>query len=187
MAYNFIYCYHNSIAGAYGEKLTKPFCSRTCSCDEDIRFTPVCPENAVQTYYSPCHAGCATDFVVNGQRVFGNCSCGVDTEITLLGSGSLASEGACGYQDCQKFWLIFQVMNVIGAGLLATRYIGKLVISLRSVLLQDRALALAFELTLIGLIAYIPGKIGYEAIAGNVRCTEIVRCNTNSCKHIQYY
>lgn len=104
--------------------------------------------------------------MVNGQRVFGNCSCGVDTEITLLGEGSMATEGACGYQDCQKYWIIFQVLGIFAAGCLATRYVGKILISLRSVLAQDRALALAFELTLVGLIAYVPGKIGYEAIAG---------------------
>lgn len=62
-------CNHNSIAGANGGKLMQPFCSKQCICDNTVRFTPVCPIDSVQTYYSPCHAGCSSETVFNGQRV----------------------------------------------------------------------------------------------------------------------
>lgn len=78
-----------------------------------------------------------------------------------------ATDGACGYSDCQKYWIIFQALTVLGAAILATRLVGKIIISIRCVLRQDKALALALELTLVGIIAYIPGKIVYELIAGN--------------------
>lgn len=169
VAYIFIDCKHNSVAGAYNGKLTIPFCSRNCLCDPDISFTPVCPENGVQTFFSPCHAGCSSERIVNDQRVFANCSCGIDTEISLNGDGVFATEGACGYFDCQKFWIIFQVLTVFGAICIGSRLVGKILISIRSVLSQDKALALATELTLVGIVAYIPGKIAYEAIAGDSR------------------
>lgn len=164
VGYVFLECSNSSIAGAYNGKLVKPYCSRSCMCDEDIRFTPVCPHNSVLTYYSPCHAGCSTDYTINGQRFFGNCSCGIDSEIPAVDTH--ATDGACGYSDCQKYWLIFQALSMFGAVLLASRLVSKIIISIRCVLRQDKALALAFELTLIGFIAYTPAKIMYQLIAG---------------------
>lgn len=167
MGYIFIECSHKSIAGAYGRRLTTPFCSRQCGCDPDIRFTPVCPENGVQTFYSPCHAGCSSESIVNGIRTFGNCTCGVDSVISLTDDGvSVATEGACGYKSCQNWWIIFQTLSVFGSVCIGSRLVGKILISLRSVLRQDTAMALALELTFVGLLAYIPGKIAYEYIAG---------------------
>lgn len=160
----FIECSHNSIAGAYGKRLSTPYCSRHCTCDSDIRFTPVCPENGVQTFYSPCHAGCTSDHVVNGKRIFGNCTCGIDAEIPI--TSSVATEGACGYKSCQNLWIVFQTLSAFGAVCVGSRLVGKLLITIRSVLHQDTALALALELTFVGLLTYIPGKIAYEYIAG---------------------
>lgn len=65
----FIQCSHNSIAGAYNDKLVRPYCSRSCVCEQDLKFMPVCPQESVQTYYSPCHAGCLSESLANGQRV----------------------------------------------------------------------------------------------------------------------
>lgn len=164
----FIECSHNTIASAYGSKLSTPYCSRSCVCDSDLRFTPVCPDQSQQTYFSPCHAGCISDQIVNGQRIFGNCSCGIDPGLTLVNDGlSIATEGACGYEDCQKMWIIFQILVAFGAVCIGSRLVGKILISIRSVLSQDTSIALALELTFVGLVAYIPGKIAYEYIAGN--------------------
>lgn len=163
----FIECSHNSIAGAYGNKIHLPYCSRSCVCDSDLRFTPVCPDKSSQTYFSPCHAGCLTDQLVNGHRIFSNCSCGIDPDLTLVNDGlSTASEGACGYENCQKMWIIFQILVAFGTVCIGSRLVGKILISIRSVLWQDTAIALALELTFVGLVAYIPGKIVYEHIAG---------------------
>lgn len=163
----FIQCKHNALAGSYGKKLSTPFCARSCVCDPDIRFTPVCPENSVQTYFSPCHAGCTSDRIINGQRVFGDCSCGVDTERLLYNTYAVdATEGACGYDNCQKMWIIFHVLCGFTAICYGSRLVGKILISLRSVLKQDTAIALALQLNFVGLLAYIPGKIAYQYIAG---------------------
>lgn len=170
VSYIYIECSHNSIAGVHGNKLVLPYCSRGCVCDSDIRFTPVCPDKSSHTFFSPCHAGCATEQIVNGQRIFGNCSCGIEPDMTLINDGvTTASEGACGYENCQKIWIIFQVLTAFGAVCVGSRLVGKILISIRSVLLQDTAIALALELTFVGLLAYIPGKFAYEYIAGSSR------------------
>jgi hypothetical protein len=147
-----------------------------------VPFTPVCPENSVHTYFSPCHgelneifviflnficsklkAGCGAEIFINNVRVFGNCSCGIDTELPM--EDVIATEGGCGIENCQKFWISYQVLSVLASGLLASTFIGKLIITLRSVLPQDKASAIAIELSLVGLIVYIPGKLGYRFIA----------------------
>lgn len=74
--------------------------------------------------------------------------------------------------DCQKYWIIFQVLSVVVSALLASALIGKLIISIRTVLPQDKALALSVEMTLVGLVAYLPGTAAYQAIARKyTRCT----------------
>lgn len=150
---------------------------------------PVCPENSDQTYFSPCYgkslqsrkrhsialicdfnflsAGCSMEILINNVRVYGNCSCGADTEI--IKTGLIATEGACGMENCQSSWISHQVLSVIASALLGSTLIGKLIITLRSVLPQDKCTALSLELFFLGLIVYIPGKIGYRFIASKFR------------------
>lgn len=111
-------------------------------------------------------AGCTEELVINNILVYGNCSCGADTELQL--EGLLATEGACGMDSCQPFWIAHQVLSVIASALLGSTLIGKLIITLRSVLPQDKSTALGFELFFVGLIVYIPGKIGYRFIASKL-------------------
>lgn len=159
----FIDCENSHIAGSHRGKIIKPFCASSCYCSENVPFMPVCPENGVQTYYSPCHAGCGAEIYINSVRMFGNCSCGVDTELPM--EDLMATIGACGMDDCQPFWISYQVLSVAAAALLGSTLIGKLIITLRAVLPQDKSTAIGFELFFIGLIVYVPGKFGYRFIA----------------------
>lgn len=107
------------------------------------------------------------ELLTNGERKFGGCTCGVDPDMTLINDGvSMVTEGACGYEDCQKMWLIFQVLVAFAAVCIGSRLVGKILISIRSVLHQDTALALALELTFVGVIAFSPGKLAYKYISG---------------------
>lgn len=141
---------------------------------------PVCPENGVQTYYSPCHgelrsiesvqvssflflAGCGAEIFLNNVRVFGNCSCGVDTQLPM--EELIATEGACGMEDCQRFWISYQALSVVAAAILGSTLISRLIITLRAVLPQDKCTAIAMELFFVSLFVYIPGKFGYRFIA----------------------
>lgn len=80
----------------------------------------------------------------------------------------IATEGACGMEDCQPYWIAYQALSVVAAALLGSTLIGKLIITLRSVLPQDKSSALGIELFIIALIVYIPGKLGYRFIAGGL-------------------
>lgn len=101
--------------------------------------------------------------------MYGDCSCGIDTEFPLHdGDVTRATEGACGYSNCQKLWIIFHVLTGFAAVCYGSRLVGKLLLSIRSVLAQDKAVALAVQLTLVGLLAYIPGKIAYDFIASEL-------------------
>lgn len=97
-------------------------------------------------------------------QFYTNCTCGADTN-QILEFGSKATEGACNNDSCQKFWIIYQILMAIAAALLGSGLIGNLLITIRSVLPQDKALALSLELTTIGLVAFIPGKFLYDFIA----------------------
>lgn len=159
----FIDCEKSTIAGSHRGKIVKPYCAHSCLCSENHPFVPVCPENSQQTFYSPCFAGCGAEIFINDIRVFGNCSCGVDIELPV--EDHIATVGACGMSECQKFWILFQTMTVLAAALIASTLIGKLIISLRAVLPQDKSFVIAFELSIIGLIVFIPGKMAYRFIA----------------------
>uniref|UniRef100_A0A182Q9P7 Kazal-like domain-containing protein n=1 Tax=Anopheles farauti TaxID=69004 RepID=A0A182Q9P7_9DIPT len=167
IAFIFISCGEEQIAGAYrGRKLIKPFCASNCVCAENVPFTPVCPVDSRFTYFSPCHAGCQDREEINSIVIYRNCTCGVDVDIVLENGGD-ATEGACGIEDCQPYWIVFQVLTVIVAMLLASGLTGKVIISLRSVLTQDKAMALAVELTLVGLVVYLPGTAIYQVVASH--------------------
>lgn len=75
-----------------------------------------------------------------------------------------ATEGACSYLNCQRMLVGFQVLSLVAAAVLGASTIGKVIITLRSVLPQDKALALATQLTLFGIFAYIPVYIGYNLV-----------------------
>lgn len=123
----------------------------------------MCPENGDQSFYNPCYAGCGAEIIINNIRVYGNCSCGIDTQLPM--EDLIATEGACGMADCQPYWIAFQILIILAAALLGSTLVGKLVISLRCVMPQDKSIALSIELFLIGLIANIPGKLLYQLIA----------------------
>lgn len=124
------------------------------------------------TFFSPCHAGCQNRTEINNVVVYTDCSCGVDIEHVLSAPG-LATEGSCGCSDCQRYWIIFQVLSVVVSMLLASGLVGKLIISIRAVLPQDKALALSVELTLVGLVVYLPGTAAYQAIASELGKTRV--------------
>ena len=109
-------------------------------------------------------AGCGAEIFLNNVRVFGNCSCGIDVQLEM--EDLIATEGACGMDDCQPYWISYQVLSVIAAAILGSTLIGKIIISLRSVLPQDKSSAIAMEIMFVSLFVFIPGKFGYRFIAG---------------------
>lgn len=95
--------------------------------------------------------------------MFGNCSCGIDTEIPL--EDSIATEGGCGMSNCRPYYIAFHGLVIMAAALIASTLVGKLIIGIRAVLPQDKALSIAAELMFVGIFVFIPGKIGYAYLA----------------------
>lgn len=155
------------MAGGEHGQLSTPHCSNKCICPLNIPFTPTCPENGLETYYSPCHAGCSGTKMVNNVKIYTNCTCGTDMGVILETPGE-ATDGACNNEACQVHWIVFQSVESIMLALLASGYIGNLIITIRSVLPQDKSLALSFELCACGIFAFIPGKLIYDVIASKL-------------------
>lgn len=158
----FVRCDVGRIAGFSNGKLIQPYCSKQCICSPHT-FLPVCPENSTVTYFSPCYAGCERQSFINEIALYEGCTCGTETETNW--SQMRATAGACDRNNCNRMWILFQVSSITMSSLLATTIVGKLLISLRSVLPQDKALALALKVLFVGVFAYVPGKLGYDFIS----------------------
>lgn len=75
-----------------------------------------------------------------------------------------ATEGACSAEQCDRMLVIFQVLSVSMAVIFGMTTIGKIIITLRSVLPQDKGIALAVEITFVGLFAFIPAHLAYDLV-----------------------
>ncbi|EDV32122.1 uncharacterized protein Dana_GF14199 [Drosophila ananassae] len=158
----FVKCDVGAIAGVVGGKLSQPYCSSQCLCTPTA-FMPVCPENSTITYFNPCYAGCSKTTSINTFQIYEGCSCSGDQ--TQDASGQMrATAGACSSNNCQSAILIFQIMSISVAFLMGVGAIGKTLITLRAVLPQDKTLALAFELMIVGLFAYVPVHLSYDMV-----------------------
>lgn len=59
-------------------------CNSNCYC-ELVRYQPVCEQNAMKAYFSPCHAGCKSSFkVADGTNLYNNCNCIDDPSKSLI-------------------------------------------------------------------------------------------------------
>ncbi|KAM8717826.1 hypothetical protein ACLKA7_004516 [Drosophila subpalustris] len=162
VGYVFIQCDVGAIAGVVGGKLTQPYCASQCLCTPTA-FMPVCPENSSVTYFSPCYAGCTRKASINSFELYEGCSC-LGDQTTNNAGNSRATPGACSSDTCQTKIIIFQVLSISAAFLVGVGTIGKTLITLRAVLPQDKTLALAFELTIVGLFAYVPAHLSYDLV-----------------------
>nr|CAD7604281.1 unnamed protein product [Timema genevievae] len=102
--------------------------------------------------------------------IYMNCSCVSDINILT----STAKGGACSNSACTAYWSIVQAFGVISAALLGSCIVGNVILSFRCVLPQDKSTVIGMELTFVGLIAYIPGKIIYHFVAGHLLIAAIL-------------
>ncbi|XP_069675281.1 solute carrier organic anion transporter family member 74D-like isoform X2 [Periplaneta americana] len=138
-------------------------CNRACDCTDSTLFAPVCSEEGSILYYSPCHAGCVNVKKVDDFKFYSNCTC-VQTK---LGNKTLnsAKSGPCNNPDCNISWILNQCFTVFTAAMVGTRLVGNVILIFRSVQPKDKSIAVGLELTLVGLIAYVPAKLLYELMA----------------------
>uniref|UniRef100_A0A1A9WZQ3 Kazal-like domain-containing protein n=1 Tax=Glossina brevipalpis TaxID=37001 RepID=A0A1A9WZQ3_9MUSC len=164
IAFVYIKCNVGPIAGITNGKLQQPYCSRQCLCTPNT-FFPVCPENSTVTYFSPCYAGCTQKSTIGNVEIYEGCSCGGTNNYEMNSDYSLrATEGACSAEHCDKMLVVFQVLSVSMAVIFGMTMIGKIIITLRSVLPQDKGIALAVEISFVGLFAFIPAHLAYDLV-----------------------
>ncbi|KAG5881804.1 hypothetical protein JTB14_004103 [Gonioctena quinquepunctata] len=137
------------IENQYEHVVTIPYCSGACGCPLGGAFQPVCVDE--KTYFSPCLAGCSIfDQITN---LYHNCTC-----------GTTVTEGSCDEGNCRVPLALWQVNNILSNGLLATTLMSYIIINMRSVPEEDKALALGFGLTIMQLVPYGPIRIIYLSI-----------------------
>lgn len=168
LSFSFLGC-ASSVRGL-GEKslqLTER-CNSACSCSENTPFLPVCDRNDIQTYYSPCHAGCERVEYLDNIKLYHDCKC--------LLYDRRAKAGAC-TSNCTSKWVIFQSLGVLIAGLIGSCLVGSILLCLRSVENQDKTAAIGFVLMNIG-ITHLPGKFIYK-VATDATCVYWGESNYN--------
>lgn len=82
-----------------------------------------------------------------------------------LTNSKRATLGACSGEKCSSMLWIFQMLSISAGVVYGITTIGKIIISLRSVLPQDKGLALAMEVMLVGLFAYVPVHLAYDVVS----------------------
>ncbi|KZC05247.1 Solute carrier organic anion transporter family member 1A5 [Dufourea novaeangliae] len=139
------------------------YCNRDCGCSKDADFRPVCDSKGMFTFYSPCHAGCTSSEYKNGITIYNGCSCIKNSE------NMEAHDGPCDSNACQIGWLTFEFGTLVAYALIASTIVGDLLVILRSVNAQDKAISIGFWMMWSAIIVNVPGKLIYDTIA-NLTC-----------------
>nr|XP_022328749.1 solute carrier organic anion transporter family member 4A1-like [Crassostrea virginica] len=88
-------------------------CNSDCGCST-AGFEPVCDVNQI-VYFSPCHAGCRGVSVVNGSKIYEDCSCINSTAPSMtLTSGECSDRCALFYLFCVLlFFMMFLTFSTM--------------------------------------------------------------------------
>ncbi|KAK0171243.1 hypothetical protein PV328_008993 [Microctonus aethiopoides] len=139
------------------------YCNKNCRCSEDANFSPICDNKNLYTFYTPCHAGCTNVDDTGDVKKFSGCNC--IEEITGLHGNNEAIQGPCGSITCQYGWIVFEISTIITYSLIASGAVGSFIIGLRSIYIQDKALAIGLWITFTSIFVYIIGKMIYWQLA----------------------
>lgn len=146
-------------------------CNVTCECRSG-EFAPICTSDGV-TFLSPCLAGCTTiKGIPSEQYYYGECYC--------LGPNVTATNGFCPLKCDNLIWyiIIFSVFVLIHS----TSEVGSMLLTLRCVDPQDKAMALGLISFAIGLFGNVPCPIIYGAVVDSAclfwenHCGELGAC-----------
>ncbi|XP_066979045.1 solute carrier organic anion transporter family member 74D-like [Macrobrachium rosenbergii] len=145
-------------------------CSSSCNCI--AKFSPVCSEDNITLFYSPCAAGCTMVDVSVNPKVYRGCTCiGNNSSITLhsptSGAASIQNQGRTQYGTATKGYcpescgaiLYYLVLETIGTTALATGKIGTTIVHLRAVDDKDKGLSIGILEVFMALLGFIPGPL----------------------------
>ncbi|RWS13552.1 Solute carrier organic anion transporter family member 1C1-like protein [Dinothrombium tinctorium] len=147
----FLGCPLNNIVGLNASNNENIHCDKSCSCSKGD-YSPICVNENV-TYISPCLAGCSGLASINETFLFSNCKC--------LAENAIARNGPCSLNCGNLVWyiLIFSIFVLVHS----TSEVGSMLLTLRCVEPQDKAMALGLISFAIGLFGNVPCPIIYGA------------------------
>lgn len=169
-----------------------PQCSADCGCSE--KFTPICSQDGVTLFYSPCYAGCLGDNTTVKPVEYNQCKC-INIEAKppdlSLNPSHLSSSaphlaapptlpphlhdtllppeewGTARRGYCREpcnGFFYYMLIQIITKTISSTGSIGATIILLRSVSEEDKGLSLGTITVFISLFAFIPAPIIMGAI-----------------------
>lgn len=138
-------------AGSKGAGYMPAACNSSCECKSGL-FSPVCHDRV--TYLSPCLAGCSKAYGPDEQPNFSDCQC-MSTNATI-------TNGFCPLECNNLVWyiVVFSAFVLIHS----TSEVGSMLLTLRCVESNDKALALGLIQFAIGLFGNVPCPIIYGAV-----------------------
>ncbi|XP_074110780.1 organic anion transporting polypeptide 74D [Cotesia typhae] len=167
----FIGCPMDDFAGlttnAEGVASFEPTCNADCDCGRN-KFSPICGSDK-KTYFSACHAACSNFTEIDGKiSSFYGCQC-IGQNETLNAAFGLSSiemsKATMGYCDleCSNFW-VYMILFSLFVFIHSTSEVGSMLLILRCVDPQDKAMALGLIQFAIGLFGNVPCPIVYGAV-----------------------
>ncbi|CAG5101777.1 Similar to Oatp74D: Solute carrier organic anion transporter family member 74D (Drosophila melanogaster) [Cotesia congregata] len=167
----FIGCPMDDFAGlttnTEGVTSFEPTCNADCDCGRN-KFSPICGADK-KTYFSACHAACSNFTEIDGKiSSFYGCQC-IGQNETLNAAFGLSSiemsKATMGYCDleCSNFW-VYMILFSLFVFIHSTSEVGSMLLILRCVDPQDKAMALGLIQFAIGLFGNVPCPIVYGAV-----------------------
>lgn len=171
-------CPKLDIVGPVAGSLTPP-CSADCGCSG--RFSPMCSEDQITLFYSPCYAGCTVASTANSTIYYG-CSCiepasgpsrpspdpeasyttsGLEGQVTLNQGG----QGTPGYcpESCAAFFN-YVVLLILTQSVYPSARVNNVMVMLRSVPDEDQVMALSILTVFVSALAFAPAPAIVSAI-----------------------
>jgi len=137
--------------------VTPVSCLSSCSC-LPVSLTPVCDLSSLQTYTSACAAGCSVSSVsnVSVSPLYSSCLCAPSPSTVL-------TPGFCPV-DCTTSLYYYMLVTFILTFLMTLGRVGNLLVHIRCVDSEDKALGMAIQEVFIALFAFIPGEIMFGTL-----------------------
>ncbi|XP_055380760.1 solute carrier organic anion transporter family member 74D [Condylostylus longicornis] len=187
----FIYC-EDTVIKNIGKNLNfiTP-CNMKCQCNaRNVTYYPICDKLTDITYFSPCHAGCQT--WNSTMKAYTNCQCLINDVKEIKAENRFLKSGHC-LKNCGLIFISFAILSMASNCLVSTGKIGNILVSFRAIPSQDKSIAQGLILTLVSLLASIPGPIIYGRIIDmtclkwNIKCGKYGNCQYYDQTKFRYY
>ncbi|CAG2170748.1 unnamed protein product, partial [Oppiella nova] len=152
-------------------------CNTGCECTTRV-FTPICAEDKMTTYFSPCFAGC--NKLNRASGTVSGCSCIGDYE---GGGGGEATTSFCqsDTDNCNNL-MPYLIMMTVSSIILSTTGTGNVLLTLRALDPKDKSFAMGVMGTFMAIFAFIPYPLIFGAVVDSTCLVWESKCGkTGNC------